>query len=167
MFLLATTMTAIGQKEQEEDVNDFNVIETGQQVPDFTITTIEGKTITMSELKGKTVLLVFFATWCKPCVAEMPEVEADIWKKYKSREFEIIAIGRGHSMEEVKTFNKKKGFTYPIGPDKDKSIYEKFFTRYIPRSVLINKEGEIIYHSQGYNHEDFEKLVRLIEEETK
>ena len=62
----------------------------------------------MSELKGKTVLLVFFATWCAPCMKELPKIEEEIWKKYQSEDFLVIAFGRDHSMEEIQKFNETK-----------------------------------------------------------
>ena len=165
IFVSGLAFNAVAQ--ETEDPNSFNLTKVGQTVPDFSFTSTDGKTYQMSDLKGKTVLLNFFATWCGPCMKEMPHLEAEIWKEFKDRDFVVLALGREHSMEEIKKFNDKKGFTFPIGPDPERKTYSKFFTKYIPRNVLVNKKGEIIYQEQGYTEEEFKELIKLIDEETK
>lgn len=145
----------------------FDVTKSGQNVPDFSFTSIDGKTYKISDFKGKTLHLIFFATWCSPCMEEMPLVESGIWKKYKSKEFQVIAFGRGHTVEQLKEFNERKGFTFIIAEDPDKKIYERFFTKYIPRNMLVSKTGKILYQKQGYSEEEAKILSNLIERETK
>ncbi len=169
IFILFTacllTLSTFAQEEKKVDFESFDVTKVGQQVPDFSFTTIDGKNYKMSDLKGKTVLLVFFATWCGPCMKELPRIESEIWQKYKSKDFMVIALGRQHSMEEIKKFNETKKFTFTLAPDPERQIYSKFFKQYIPRNVLVNKKGEIIYQKQGYRDEDTAKLKNLIQSE--
>lgn len=164
LFVLFST-SAFSQEKKEIDFASFDITKVGDKVPDFSFKTIDGKSYKMSELEGKTVLLVFFATWCGPCMKELPQIESEIWEKYKSDDFMVVALGRDHSMEEIVEFNAKKGFTFPIGPDPEHKIYGQFFTKYIPRNVLVNKEGQIIYQKQGYREEDAQKLKELIEQQ--
>ncbi len=159
------TINTFAQKEEDVDFESFDITKVGQQVPDFSFTTLNGKSFKMSELKGKTVLLVFFATWCGPCMKELPRIESEIWQTYKSGDFMVIAFGRQHSMEEIQKFNQTKGFTFTLAPDPEREIYSKFFKQYIPRNVLVNKDGTIIYQKQGYRDEDTKKLKDLIEKE--
>lgn len=167
LAIVLFTLNAFTQEKKEIDFESFDITKVGQAVPDFSFKTIDGKSFQMSELKGKTVLLVFFATWCAPCMKELPLVEKEIWQKYKSKKFMVIGLGRNHSMQEIQKFNKKKGFSFPLAPDPMHEIYGKFFKQYIPRNVLISKEGKIIYQKQGYRDEDAKKLIELIEKETK
>lgn len=154
-------------KKEKEDPGSFNLTKVGQAVPDFTVTAVDGKTYQMSKLKGKTVLLIFFSNTCPGCLKELKEVEATIWPEFKSRNIVFLAMGRKNTTEEVNKFKEKHGFTMPMAPDPEKKIYNLFFTKYIPRNVLINKEGKIIYQKQGYEIEDAQILTSLIEQETK
>ncbi len=78
----------------------------GQKVPDFNFTTLDGKEYDMQSLKGKVILVNFFATWCGPCMKEMPHLENDIWQKYKNnKNFIVLAVGREHTKKQLIDFN--------------------------------------------------------------
>lgn len=134
----------------------------GQQVPQFSFTTTEGEDMKISDLEGKVVLINFFATWCGPCMKELPRVEEEIWKQHKGKDFYTISLGREHTMEEMKAFESKKGFTLPIAPDPERSIYKNFATQNIPRNVLLDKDGKIIYQCHGFTEEEFQELKEKI-----
>ncbi|NOZ62864.1 MAG: TlpA family protein disulfide reductase [Calditrichaeota bacterium] len=136
----------------------------GQQVPEFKVTTLAGKEVAINDLKGKVVLINFFATWCPPCKAEMPHLEKEIWQKYKNRDdFFLISIGREHKAEELVKFKKQKGFTFPIAPDPKRGVYSLFAEKMIPRNYVIDKDGKIALQEIGYNEELFSQLKSTLE----
>lgn len=131
------------------------------------MTTLDGKIVKMEGLKGKVVLINFFATWCGPCMGEMPHVEKDIWGQLKSEKLVVLAIGREHSKDELIKFNKEKGFTFLIAPDPKREVYGLFAKQFIPRNYVIGKDGRIAFQSMGYSAEEFSKMVELIKAQLK
>jgi len=147
-----------------DDYAASTLTKTGQKAPLFSVTTLDGIDFSSKSLKGKVVLLNFFATWCGPCMAELPEVEKEIWSKFQLDDLIVLAIGREHNEKELKEWNNKKKFTFYIAPDPDRNIYSKFATKYIPRTYLIDKRGKIVFQSIGFNKEEFDELKRKIDE---
>ena len=96
----------------------------GDKAPVFVCRTIDGKTIDISKLQGKIVMINFFATWCGPCLQELPVLQKNIWDKYKSKDnFQLIILGRQHNETEVRNFVKGRKFTMPFAPDPERKIY--------------------------------------------
>ncbi len=137
-------------------------------VPAFDFEKIPGKWINISDLKGKTILITFFATWCGPCRKELPQLQSDIYNKYRrNQNFELLTFGREHSWEEITKFIKSNKYIIPMYPDPDRKIYSKFAGQYIPRNFLISAEGKVIYSSIGFDEKEFKKLKELIEAQLK
>jgi peroxiredoxin len=157
--LFLTSLNIISQ----ENYMESSLVKLNQQVPEFSFTNKDGKSIKLSDYKGKVILINFFATWCGPCMKEMPYIQKDLWEKLKNNDtFIIMSFGRDHSQEEVNKFIESKKFTFPIFADKDKSIYNLFATKYIPRNYLIDSNGKVIYASTGFSEKEFEELKATI-----
>jgi peroxiredoxin len=140
----------------------------GDMAPAFICKTLDGKTIDISKLKGKIVMINFFATWCGPCNIELPLVQKDIWEAYKDRkDFVLLIIGRNHTDAEVKDFVEKKEFTMPFAADPNRDIYKLYATEFIPRNIIIGKTGKIIFQNKGYEVEEFKKLEAVLKENLK
>lgn len=158
LFVMVASVTLFAQDQQE------SLLKNGDKVPDFKVTSLEGKEISISELKGKVVLVNFFATWCGPCMKELPEVESQLWPKFKDRNFAMVAIGREHTQEQLIEFNKKKGFTFPIAADPKREVYRKFADQYIPRNFIVDKTGNIIYQCVGFSQKELDEMIQIIQE---
>jgi len=97
---------AIAQKEIPADYG--YIVKIGQQVPEFSLVTTDGKTVKMADLKGKIVMLQFTASWCSVCRKEMPHIEADIWKKYKDNpNFALYGIDLDEPKDVVGTRSER------------------------------------------------------------
>jgi len=138
------------------------IIKIGDTAPTFSIETLDEKTFNTNNLKGKVIYLNFFATWCGPCMKELPSVENDIWKAIKHEDFVMLAIAREQTADEIKKFKQEKSFTIPMAADETRQIYSLFAHQYIPRNIIINREGKIIYTEKNYNKNEFEKMVKLL-----
>lgn len=144
--------------------SDQEIVKVGDVMPAFTIVSDDGTEFKSSSLKGKVIFINLFATWCPPCQKELAEVEAVLWPKFgKNKDFVMLTLGREHTDADLKTYNEKKGFTFPLYPDRDRKIFDSFAKSLIPRSYLIGKDGKVIYKSTGFNEEDFNALMQKIE----
>ena len=145
---------------------EADVVKVGDAMPVFRVLSDKGETLlSADQLKGKVVLVNFFATWCPPCQKELAAVQETLWPKYKDNgQFVLVVIGREHDEAELAKYNEKKGFTFPLYPDKNRSIYAAFAQSLIPRSYLFDKEGKIIRATKGYTEEEFAELMQLIEQ---
>lgn len=146
----------------ENDKSGSTLIKVGQQVPKFSFVTISGDSVNIRNVEAEIILLNFFATWCPPCLQEMPKLESDIWEKYKDRGLKVYCIGREHTKSELKKFAAKNNYSLPMVPDPERQIYAKFAEKYIPRNIIIDKEGKIILQEIGFNKEKYKTLKETI-----
>ena len=149
------------------DGNEGNLTKKGQNAPDFTVTSLDGEQFKLSDLKGKVVLVNFFATWCGPCMKELPELEKQLWPRFKNENFKMISIGREHTKAEMKKFQSAKKFTFPIAADPQRQVYAKYAEKYIPRNYIIDKEGKIIFQGKGFSQKELDEMMMIIEKAIK
>ena len=122
-------------------------IKEGVQAPDFTGELIDGTSITLSELQGKPVIINFWATWCGPCVKEMPAFER--LKDDFGDKIGIIAVNCGDEAGTVKDFMEENGYTFPVVLDEEYSISMLYPTNSIPYTVVVDAEGKVTHISTG------------------
>jgi thiol-disulfide isomerase/thioredoxin len=135
----------------------------GQQMPAFSFTTLDGRRTSIEGLKGKVVYVNFWATWCPPCLAEMPRMEREVWQKFKtSPDFFMVAIAREQTSEEIAPFMKRNRLTFPAAPDPEREVYRLFGNGGIPRSYVVGRDGRILFQSVGYDAGDFSKMKGVI-----
>nr|WP_321451664.1 redoxin family protein [uncultured Carboxylicivirga sp.] len=147
------------------DGDDF--VKVGDKVPTFELQSVSSD-ISTANLEGKVVLINFFATWCPPCVKELPHLQNDIWNKYKdNKDFVLLVVGREHSQADLDKFASSKELNLPFYPDPERAVFGKFAKQSIPRNYVIDKKGNIIYSSVGYNEKEFNKLKAVLKEQLK
>lgn len=148
--------------------DNADIVKVGDRIPAFTIVSDDGTQLSSSSLKGKVILVNFFATWCPPCQKELASVQQTLWPKHKdNKNFALLVIGREHTDADLEKYNEKKGFTFPLYPDKNRAIFGAFANNLIPRTYLIGKDGKVIYTTKGYTDEEFAELMQKIEEALK
>ena len=134
------------------------------ETPNVTFTTIKGEVFNMASLKGKVVLVNFWATDCKSCVAEMPEL-IQTYKQYQSKGLEIIAVAMSYDPPaQVVSYAKQKSLPFPVMHDSYGDISRRFGSVNVtPTAYLYNKKGKRIQRAIGTLN--FEKLRTFLDKE--
>ena len=135
---------------------------TGQPVPDFTLKDIHGNTMKMSDLKGKVVILDFWATWCAPCKVEIPWF-IDMYDRYKQQGLEVVGVAMDDEQGDVKPFAEKHGMNYRVllGNDNVATQFGGIFG--LPTTYIIGRDGKIDSKHMGLVSRDtFEQAVKKL-----
>ncbi|MCM1158880.1 MAG: TlpA family protein disulfide reductase [Bacteroidales bacterium] len=132
-----TVSSDSGQNEQD----DYPEVLEGDKAPDFTAALADGGTFQISACSGKVVLLNFWATWCSPCVGEMPAFEK-LHQEY-GEDVAVLAVNSMEDKDTVNQFISDNGFTFPIAYDEQGEISRKYPTDGIPYTLVIGRDGTV------------------------
>ena len=150
--------------EQVVYENEY-IVKVGDVAPDFTLQMTDGSTFTLSEQRGKVVMLQFTAGWCGVCRKEMPHIESDIWQPNKdNKDFVLVGIDREEALEDIIPFIQEVGTTYPIAMDVNADVFAQYALREsgITRNVLIDRDGRIVMLTRLFKEDEFAALVAKI-----
>ena len=163
--VLMAQIFASAQAAAPADVKWETYTKVGQAMPEFTVSSLTGEKFDVQELKGKVLLVNFWATWCGPCRGEMPLFEKEVWLHFKSPKFAMIGIAREQTQDVIVKALPKLGVSYPLAADPQRDIYKKFANAGIPRSYVVGADGRIAFQSSGYDAAEFEHMKQAIEQE--
>ena len=129
-------------------INTSNTNE-GPVAPNFTLKDLNGRPVSLSDHKGKVVLVNIWATWCPPCVAETPSIDK-LYKMMKDENFDLMAISIDEGGKKaVESFMKKKNLSFPVLLDPDGRVAGLYGTTGVPESFIVGKDGSIDNHIIG------------------
>ena len=117
-----------------------------RQQANFTLTDLNGKSWTLKDLKGKVVLVNFWATWCPPCQKEMPDLEA-LYTRFKEQGFVVLAISEDEETQKVPPFIGERKITFPVLLDPGQKVNNLFAVEGIPKTFVYNREGALVAQS--------------------
>jgi peroxiredoxin len=137
--------------DMPDDIEETTLINEGDVAPDFTVAKLGGGEATLSSLRGKVVLVNFWATWCPPCRQELAHLQEGVLDVFKGKDLVVLPVSRGEKEEVVQEYITKMGYTFPIYLDGDQSAYKKYASNYIPRSVVVGRDGKVVYVAVGYD----------------
>jgi peroxiredoxin len=120
----------------------------GMQAEDFQLADLDGKTQSLSQYRGKIVLVNFWATWCKPCTTEMPAMQTT-YDKLRDKGFVVLAVNELEDDAKVREHIKQYGHTFPVLMDHDNKVANQFGVFGLPVSVFIDQEGRVQEYIKG------------------
>ncbi len=134
-----------------------------QRAPELRLENLEGKTIQLRGLKGKVVLLNFWATWCSPCKEEMPSMES-LYQRFDRKDFTLLAVSVDfEEKEKVKGFVENKGYTFPVLLDPKGRTLDLYKVRAIPTTFIIDKRGLILGKAIGPRKWDRPEVITMVQ----
>lgn len=152
-FVLLTISVTTAQEESETT-----------KAPNFMLEDLNGEYVELNELLGEgPILISFWATWCKPCVEELAQYKK-IYNEFKDDGLIMLGISTDNekSVAKVKPYIKSKGYDFTILLDTNSEVARKFYARAVPYTVVLDKEGNIVYQHLGYKKGDEIKVKNLI-----
>lgn len=169
LYTIGLFIATYGYSQPSADLPDERgfMVKVGEMAPDFSIKFPDGqKSLKLSDLRGKVVMLQFTASWCSVCIKEMPHIEKDIWKAFKDKGLYVYGVDRKETPDKVLKFAKKTKVSYPIILDEEGKIFEMYAHENagVTRNVLIDKEGKIVFMTRLFEENEFNQLVKKIEE---
>jgi len=142
------------------EVRDLGLLPLGSPAPNWTLQTPVGRSVSLESLRGKVVVMDFWATWCSPCKAAMPGVQK-LHEKFKGRPVAVYGITSREHGDPAK-YMKEMGYTYGLLL-KGEQVAKAYRVKAVPVFYVIGPDGRIIYRKTGFDPDDEEKLVTVIE----
>ncbi len=157
--LAGVCWVAAGCSQSAETIDPW----VGKQAPEFTLTELNGKEVSLSDYRGKVVVVAFWGVGCGGCRAEAPYL-ADLHKKYKDRDFEILGVhvwNPFESPDDVRKFVKTFDISYPVLLKGAEVCAVRYETEEIPRLFWIDRNGKIVATKSGFEPGDEARLDRI------
>lgn len=140
VFDAANTVTT-AEGEVALGITQPGSVEVGAPAPDFLLTAPNGELVALSDFRGKTVVLNFWATWCSPCRAEMPDLQAVFNERESEDDFAVVGVDFGEPTGAVQSFIDEFDLSFPIAIDSDLSVAKHYGVRGLPASFFIDAQG--------------------------
>ncbi|NWF74485.1 MAG: TlpA family protein disulfide reductase [Nitrospirae bacterium] len=148
-----------------QPVAERTFVKLGEPAPNFQLRDLNGHLITLSDLRGKVVLLNFWATWCGPCRVEMPAME-QLYRMFQRKDFEILAVSTDAQGAAItRPFQQENRLTFPILHDPDYRVGLTYGARSLPMTFLIDRQGIIrhqVFGARDWEAPEAQQLVQML-----
>ena len=163
IVILLLPLAASADWQQPELSHNLTEIKKVITASDFELLNMDEELVRLSDYKGKVVLLNFWATWCPPCIREMPSMER-LHQQVESDSFDVLAINQMESIDDVFAFSGQLAVdpTFTIAFDSTSEVSRNYSVRGLPTTYLIDKKGNIRYRAVGGREFDHPEVIKII-----
>ena len=163
VLVVSGNAAPFGYAEIGAAVAQRGVVKPGEPAPNFQLRDLNGRVVALSDLRGKVVLLNFWATWCGPCRVEMPAMER-LYRAYDRKDFEILAVSTdAQGVAVTRPFQQENKLTFPILHDADFRVGLSYGARTLPMTFMVDREGIVRQHIFGARDWEAPEAHQLIE----
>jgi cytochrome c biogenesis protein CcmG/thiol:disulfide interchange protein DsbE len=143
-------------------VGSAAALDRGSRAPEIGLIDMRGNRVSLASLKGKVVLIDFWASWCKPCKEEMPVLER-LHKKYGDKGLVVVGVSVDKDLAKAKEFVARNGVSFPIVHDAEHAVASRYAPAKMPSSFLVDKTGVIRFVHEGFQAGDAAALTSEVE----
>lgn len=162
LILLGLHSLLEGEKDALFSKIGIQPIKGKRKAPDFCLENLSGKKVELKDFKGKVVFINFWATWCVPCKAEMPSMEA-LYQQFKEKDFLFLGISVDYGgLKPVKEYIEKHRYTFPVLIDSKCEVLGLYEVRGIPTTFIIDKKGRMIGKAIGPKNWKSQEVISLL-----
>lgn len=146
-------------------VEQRGLVKPGELAPDFRLRDMDGRMVSLSDFRGKVVLLNFWATWCGPCRIEMPAME-ELYRSYPRKDFEILAVSTdAQGVVVTRPFQQEYRLSFPILHDADFRVGLSYGTRTLPMTFMVDRQGIVrqqIFGARDWGAPEAHQLIQML-----
>ena len=166
VFLMVAMIGIVGAAAPDIlPVAERNVVKLGEPAPNFQLRDLNGRLVALSDLRGKVVLLNFWATWCGPCRVEMPAME-QLYRTFSRKDFEILAVSTdAQGVAITRPFQQENHLTFPILHDADYRVGLAYGARSLPMTFMVDRQGVVrhqIFGARDWGAPEAQQLVQML-----
>jgi peroxiredoxin len=162
-LVAATAVLTVGYAGSVAPIAQRGVVKPGEPAPNFQLRDMNGRNVSLTDMRGKVVLLNFWATWCGPCRVEMPAMER-LYRAYDRKDFEILAVSTDAQGTAVtRPFQQENKLTFPILHDSDFRVGLSYGARTLPMTFMVDRQGIVRQHIFGARDWEALEAHQLIE----
>ena len=141
--------------------DEYSYLSPGESFPGVEIESVEGDDI-ITWGSDRIILLNFFIVPCKHCKKMLEYIQEQIWPDFQDAGGHFVSIGREHSKAEVKKFRDEGNYLVPFAADPDRSIYNQFAQKKVPRNYLFDDKGKLVYQTRGFDLDQLSTLGKIM-----
>jgi peroxiredoxin len=142
-LILAMTISSV-----YADPEGLTALTTPRQVSDFKLQDTQGKTHTLGDYRGKVLIVNFWASWCSPCIKEMPSLQR-AWEQLNQETIQVLAVNVGETRQEIDSFTKTQPLSFPLLLDTDMNLTTAWSVKGLPTTYILDPSGQIVFQVIG------------------